>query len=181
MKKSEIIDRLRQSRRALLAAVQDIPEEALVRARQVDGGSVKDLLAHLAAWDEEGIRVLQAFALPGEARFSYTIAQENDFGAWNAEQTVRHKGLSLADVRREMDMARRDLIQVVDSLTEPVLNRAKRTPWQTNQSAYGVLEDLVAHELEHTADLQSWRKKMDRWKRARARLSAKRKTKPSAE
>lgn len=155
----------------------ELKEEDLARSKSINQGSVQDLLGHLAAWDEEILRVIQAFAMQDNPKFLYEISGKDDYAAWNAEQRTRRAGQTLEQVRHELELARKDLIQVVDGLTDPVLRRERTTPWKTTASGYTLLIEQMDHDKEHTEQVAAWLKKMARWKRARAKLSEKRKTK----
>ncbi len=177
MKKSELVDRLRRSRNALLGTLIGLSEEDLLKPKAVNNWSVKDLLAHLASWDAETVRVLQAFAMQDEPRFAYSISPHNDFATWNAEQIALRQNDTLEQSLRELDTARSDLMQVLDGMAEPVMRRAKKTSWGRVASSYDLVVNQIEHDEEHIKDIESFRKKMERWQRARVKAADKRKKK----
>lgn len=54
--REQAIRRMTRSRDATLRFLAGVPEAELVRSRTQGGWSVKDILAHIAAWEEEAIR-----------------------------------------------------------------------------------------------------------------------------
>lgn len=174
MKRDEAVNKLRGARKELLESLHGVPEEDKVRPNAVEKWSIKDLLAHIASWDEEVLRVIQAFAMQAEPRYSYVISERNDFSAWNSEQVEQRKERTPEQIEAEFRNSRRDLIQVVEGLTDQVLMRPKMTPWGKVRSGFDLLNEMVEHDAEHTKDVRSWRKKRERWARARQKYVSKR-------
>lgn len=69
MKRDEAVNKLRAARKELLESLQGASEEEKMRPNAVEKWSIKDLLAHIASWDEEILRVIQAFAMQAEPHF----------------------------------------------------------------------------------------------------------------
>jgi uncharacterized protein (TIGR03083 family) len=174
MKRDEAVNKLRAARKNLLESLQGVSEEDKLRPNAVEKWSIKDLLAHVASWDEEVLRVIQAFAMQPEPHFSYSISERSDFAAWNADQIDLRKERSLEQVQTEFRNARRDLIQVVEGLTDQVLMRPKMTSWGKVRTGFELLDEMVQHDAAHTKDIRSWRKKRERWARARLKYVSKR-------
>jgi uncharacterized protein (TIGR03083 family) len=174
MKRDEAVNKLRTARKDLLDSLQGLTEEDKLRPNAVEKWSIKDLLAHIASWDEEVLRVIQAFAMQPEPHFSYSISERNDFAAWNGDQIELRNERTLDQVQTEFRNARRDLIQVVEGLTDQVLMRPKMTSWGKIRTGFELLDEMVQHDVEHTKDVRSWRKKRERWARARQKYVSKR-------
>jgi uncharacterized damage-inducible protein DinB len=177
MKKTELVDRLRRTRYTLLDALKGLNEEDMLKPNAVNKWSLKDLLAHLASWDAEVVRVMQAFAMQDEPKFAYSISAHNDFATWNAEQIALRAPMTLAQTLRDIDTARSDLMQTLDGMTDPVMRRTKKTPWGRVASSYDLIITQIEHDEEHLKHILSFHKKMERWKRARALAASRRKKK----
>lgn len=177
MKRDEAIQQLRGARKEFQDTISGLTEEDFVRAKAIDQWTLKDLLANIAAWDEELVRVLQTFTMPGESQYTYTISDRNNFAVWNEEQVVARRALALDRVMSEFEIARRDLIQVVEGLTDPVLNRTRMTSWGKPASGFDLVLMQVAQDHARAEQVRSYRKKIERWARARQKLTEKRKTK----
>ncbi len=174
MKRDEAVSKMRAARKDMLEALSGLGEEDLLRPNAVGKWSVKDLLAHIASWDEEVLRVIQAFAMQAEPQFSYSVSDRNDFAVWNAEEVEHRRHHTLDQTRTEFENARRDLIQVVEGLTDQVLMRPKMTSWSKVRSGLELLEEITQHDLDHAKEVRSWRKKRERWARARQKYVSKR-------
>lgn len=177
MKRDEAIQELRAARKELLETFGDFTEEDYLRPNAIGKWSCKDLLAHVAAWDEEMVRVLQTFPMPGESLYTYSISDRNNFAAWNEEQVALRRNQTMSQAIAEFEGARRDLIQVIEGLTDAVLNRSRKTSWEKHATGFDLTMAQVARDRDSAAQVKSYRKKMERWARARKNLSAKRKTK----
>lgn len=180
MKRDEAILELRAARRELQEVLRGLADEDFVRPKAVDKWTVKDVLAHIAAWDEELVRVLQAFSMQAEPVYSYTISDRHDFAAWNEEQVAQRRARPLSEILAEFEHARRDLIQVIEGLTDPVLSRKKITSWGKMATGFELIAIQADHDREHAAQIRSFRKKIERWARARQKLSAKRRSAKSS-
>lgn len=177
MKRDEAIQQLRAARKEFSETIQGLTEEDFLRARAINKWTLKDLMAHIASWDEEIVRVLQTFTLSGESQYTYTISDLDGFSRWNDEQVAMRTALSANDAISEFESARRDLIQVVEGLTDPVLNRSRMTSWGKPETGFELILGQAEHDREHADQVRSYRKKIERWARARQKLTEKRKTK----
>lgn len=177
MKRDEAIQQLRAARKEFSETIQGLTEEDFLRARAIEKWTLKDLIAHIASWDEEIVRVLQTFTLSGESQYTYTISDRNDFAQWNEEQVALRAALSASGSIAEFESARRDLIQVVEGLTDPVLNRSRMTSWGKQETGFELILTQAEHDREHADQVRSYRKKIERWARARQKLTEKRKIK----
>jgi uncharacterized protein (TIGR03083 family) len=177
MKRDDAIHELRAARKELQESLAGMGEEDYLRSNAIDKWTVKDLVAHVASWDEEVVRVLQAFSMQSQPVFTYLISSSKDFGAWNEDQIAQRREHTVPQVVSEFEKARRDLIQVIEGLTDPVLGRAKMTSWGEPQTGFDLIAMQAEHDREHTRQVMSYRKKIERWARARQKLSEKRKTK----
>ena len=177
MKRDEAIQQLRAARKELSDTITGLTEEDLLRPKAIDKWTLKDLIAHIASWDEEMVRVLQTFTMPGDSQYTYTISERSGFATWNEEQTSARRERTVNQIMGEFEIARRDLIQVVEGLTDPVLNRLRMTSWGKPATGFELISTQVEHYREHAEQIRSHRKKIDRWARARMKLTEKRKLK----
>ncbi len=176
MKRDAAIHALRTGRRDLQDALADLTEEDYARPNAAGKWSLQDVLAYIAAWDEEIVRVLQTFHL-SESIYTYVISDRNDFAAWNEEQVTRRRVQTPAQTLSEFEGARRDLIQVVEGLTDAVLNRSRMTAWGKAATGFELLALQAERDHANAQVARRYRKKRERWARARKNLNAKRQAK----
>jgi len=140
-----------QSRREMLAFVARLPQEEVVRPRMFDRWSVKDVLAHLLAGDEETLHRFRLIAggRGDRIRWFDSMAYADRF---NARAVARFRRVGLRVLLRRMARVRADLVRAFRRLPAASL----RDP----SHAYTVVSWLPApgwsHEREHFAEIRAW-------------------------
>ena len=142
---------MRASRRETLTFIRRLPREAIMEPRTQDRWSVKDVLGHLMACDEETVRRFRHIAAghPERIKWFESMAYANRF---NARTVAGARRLGLPTVLRRMARARGHLLTLMRRLLPSVL----RDP----SHAYPITEWLPApgwsHEREHVAEIKAW-------------------------
>jgi len=108
--KRELLDDLAAGRTELLSAIEGLSEEQMICPGVVGEWSVRDTLAHIAAWDKETRTVIQAFVTQEDPVFDYKISGQRGFARWNAREVEKRRDLSGAQILAEMEEARQDLV-----------------------------------------------------------------------
>jgi uncharacterized damage-inducible protein DinB len=155
--KLQLLDDLEAARTELLSASEGLNEEEMVHPGVVGEWSVKDTLAHIAAWDEETRAVIHAFVTQENPVFDYKISGKRGFAKWNAQQVEKRRDLSVAQILAELEEARRELVELVQVLTEEQLNRRAVPPWRYPTTARRNLEIQAQHDREHAEQIIVWR------------------------
>jgi uncharacterized damage-inducible protein DinB len=153
--------RLAATRAATLRFVGRLPEREILRPRTQDRWSVKDVLGHLLACDEETVRRLRLIER-GQGQRIHWFESMADADRFNARTVARARRLGLRSVLRRMARVRADLIARLQSLPLASL----RDP----SHAYPMVEWLPeagwTHEQDHLREIRTW------WRSARrVRLS----------
>jgi len=142
---------LKASRRETLALLKRLPEDAILRPRTQDQWSVKDVLGHLLACDEETVRRFSLIAR-GRADRIHWFESMADADRFNARTVARLRRVSLRAILGRMQRARADLIRRFQRLPAASL----RDP----SHAYPVTEWLPApgwsHERDHASEIKAW-------------------------
>ena len=142
---------LKASRRETLALLKRLPEEAILRPRTQDQWSVKDVLGHLLACDEETVRRFSLIARGRGGRIHWFESMA-DADRFNARTVARLRRVSLRAILGRMQRARADLIRRFQRLPAASL----RDP----SHAYPVTEWLPApgwsHERDHAGEIKAW-------------------------
>jgi uncharacterized protein (TIGR03083 family) len=153
LRRAVLIARFRADMARLLAAVSRIPEE---RRGQVscNGWTVKEILAHIAAWDREVARGLDEL-LAGR-RPTFVSYREDEFNAQTAQAS---RGRSLADVRAEVQDAHEQLISRVEGLTDEQWQQPSPYQWSdqapmTIASLFGYTYKGQTHYAGHAAEIE---------------------------
>lgn len=146
--------RLAESRRALRQAIEGLSEEEMTQA-QVEGvWTVKDILGHIASWEEVFLEPLRRYA---RGRPFETDVIE-DYLAWNDRHAARKREMPLAAILEELTVIRRELVGVAGRLPAEQQVQAVPYPWGGEGTVAEALDGLGEHELEHVGYIQGWRR-----------------------
>ena len=147
----DAVRRLVASRRETLAVLARLPEAEILKSRTQDRWSVKDVLGHLLACDEETVRRFALIARGHGDRIHWfeSMAYADRF---NARTVARLRRLGLRALLRRMQRTRADLVRRFQRLPAASL----RDP----AHAYPVTEWLPApgwsHERDHAGEIKAW-------------------------
>jgi uncharacterized damage-inducible protein DinB len=130
--------------RAQLVAAIDGLSDAAMGEPSLDGWSVKNHLAHLAAWDELRASDVARISAGHESAWRMNDEQSD---AYSALAHHLRGGLSVAQLRWELDMSRSRLIQAIRGAT----------PRGLDGSLYGEAGLWSDHEAEHAGWIARWR------------------------
>jgi hypothetical protein len=147
----DAIRRLKASRQETLALVKRLPEPEIVRPRTLDEWSVKDVLGHLLACDEETVHRLSLIGRGRGDRIRWFESMA-DADRFNARTVARLRRVTLRAILGRMRRARADLIRRFQRLPAASLHDPSH--------AYPVTEWLPApgwsHERDHAAEIKAW-------------------------
>src|SRR5579884_1468349 len=111
---------LEQERADFLAALRGASVETLDRKSVVGAWSVKNVMAHLAAWELVVVQVLSERLETGKTpEVMATISADQD--AWNALQVDEVEELTVDDQLTEFEWIRTVLLQYLSSLDDATL------------------------------------------------------------
>lgn len=132
----------------LWAITQGLDEKDWLVPGAAGAWNLKDVLAHVTAWQEEALKVLPELArqiVAGtEGPFDY------DIEAWNAAQYEARRDLSVREVREQSLAVRGQLLAMLGRLPAEWLAGHKGIREWAMYSTY-------AHYGEHLPDLRAWR------------------------
>lgn len=152
--KREILHELEEARADLLASIEGLSPDAMRRPGAVGIWSVKDTLAHVAAWEAELVTALNQVEngqVPG-------IVDIEDIDAWNEEQYRLNVRRSLDAIRDDLTGVHRMLLRMLGDMDEKTLTDNRQFRWMEGEPlAYLVEENATLHEQEHAGDIRRWR------------------------
>jgi hypothetical protein len=149
----EAIDQLSRTRADLLAAIDGLDEAALDRKGALGEWSIKNMLAHIAAWEAWVVQALPARLANGTT--SPDLAQRAaDEDASNAEEVAEREELTPDEQLMELERTRAELLTLARGLDTATL--ARRQPWDTWPGTLPeyLLAALRDHEAEHLEALR---------------------------
>jgi hypothetical protein len=145
---AKLLKRLDTAWAAFIESYAGVPDSRLVEPGVMDNWSVKDILAHVTTWEEEALKHLPLIVEGGRPpRYSM---EYGGIDAFNAQMTEQKRGLSLADVRRQLDETHRRLVDFIRSAPEDQLARETRFRRRLRLDTYG-------HYPKHAEAIREWR------------------------
>ncbi len=157
MTRTEILQALERDRASLHAALAGLTDKDLETRAAVGGWTVKDVLGHIAMWQQVAVQFIADYRADGLPK-SLGLADDAAVDAYNERGAALRRDWSLARVRVELDAAQRNLVAAIESLTDQDLQRPLPPPWGPETT----LEKLIAinsytHEPDHVAQISKLR------------------------
>lgn len=149
--KDHLVKELERARNDLLASYQGLSDEQMTRAGAVGEWSVKDVLTHVASWEEVALPDLARLARRDTPILASIDLYSANFDGFNALIMSLRRALPLDQVLRELDIVRADFMAAVSRLPDPVLAEG--------QFGRMLVQITAVHDREHAEDIRQWRKK----------------------
>jgi hypothetical protein len=156
--RDEMLRALRQTRAGLLETIDGIPEDVIVTQPVTGSWTIKDLLGHMAMWQQVGLAFITDYRASGTPQ---SLGLENDAAvdAYNRRGADLRRDWSLARVRVELEDAQRNLLSAVETLSDDDLHKQLPAPWHSATT----LEHLIAinsyeHDPEHLEQIKQWKR-----------------------
>lgn len=151
---TQLVAALDEQRTALMSLLAGQPADALDRKGALGEWSIKNVLAHLAAWELTMVQALDERLIAGkEPEVLATIAANPD--EWNAAEVAEGEYLSPEDQLAEFEWTHGVLVQYLRALDEATL--AKTSPWPgwDGTVAEYIRSAIADHEREHVAQIRT--------------------------
>ena len=153
MTKEEMLARLAESRQALHQAIENLSEEEMTQV-QVEGiWTIKDVLGHIASWEETCLEPLRRYADGGP----FEVEVIEDYMAWNDEQVAHKRDIPLDTILDELATIRQGLVEAASRLSTEQWGQRVPFSWGGEGTMAKVLDVFYRHELEHVRSIQQWR------------------------
>ena len=151
---TDALAELGRTRAELLAAIGGLDEAALDREGLIGDWSIKNVLAHIAAWEAWVVQALPARMASGATPEDFRQrAQDED--RFNAEEVAEREELTLDEQLMELERTRAELLAYLGGLDAATLERTH--PWDTWAGTLPeyLLAALRDHEAEHAEALRA--------------------------
>jgi hypothetical protein len=116
--------------------------------------TVKELLAHLAGWDDATIVALQAHS-QGETTPQLAL---RGIDAYNVQTVGERAGLGYEQIVLEWELVREQLVAILQKLPLEQLSDRIVSPWGPMLSVEELICIMIEHEEEHADVLEERRK-----------------------
>lgn len=146
--REQVYSQLEEARQELLAAIDGLKPEQMT-VPMLEDWSVKDVLAHVASWEEFALPDLRRAAkghIPALASF-----REAEVDDWNRALMSLRRNFPLDQVMSELKEYREATIAALDALPDERLAQG--------QFARIMADITVQHDRDHAQDIAKWREK----------------------
>jgi len=149
MDQGHLLTRLEKAWREFLESHAGLSDLQMIKPGVTGNWSVRDILVHVTTWEQEALKHLPTILKGGKPeRYSVTHGGIN---AFNRIMTEQKKGLTLAEVRRELEHTHRRLIRFIESVPEEQFRT--ETPFR-----HRLRLDTYSHYPKHAEAIRRWRK-----------------------
>ncbi len=167
--RAEAVAILREGQAKLEELVSGLPNEELEKPGTVGGGwSAKDLIGHIATWEEVALGALEEFRrgeipFPERPEGPFAPPGTASVDAFNARTIEEKRRLSLDEVRARAQAVHRDLVAAIESLSDeewkakafyPTPNNRRRHLHTLLGSVLGAPKGPFRHAFAHMPDLE---------------------------
>ena len=161
MRKAEFLATMVAERERWTELLGRIDARRMILPRAVGDWSVKDVIAHVTAY-ERGLVDWLAAALDGKA-LTFPDLDHPELDHRNAVIFCRNRARSLQDITSESELVFRRLFELVDGLYEDQLADPDETAWfvvprwHTNRALWEcIADDSYRHHYQHIPGIQRW-------------------------
>ena len=151
MSKREFLERMREARADLNEAISGLTEDQIASDIIAGEWTVKDIVAHLAAWQVEALRSVEA-AERGEG--SGPMINES-VDEWNARRVEERRRLPLVDVMQEFNESHDELLAALERWPEDTVPLGP-AGWDEDCRLWWLTE----HDREHLDAIQAYRRRL---------------------
>lgn len=153
IKKQDLIAKIIQTRGELEDLIQSIPEEKMEQPL-TEGWSVKDILSHIIAWENNMVGWV-GLTLAGGAPENFPDSNQK-VDALNEFQFQRDKGKALKEVLEEFPVSYKQALNTAQGLSEEFLNEVNSIDWRQGIPIwYLVASNTYWHYEDHFETLRS--------------------------
>jgi len=162
--KIALIERMREGREVWDSLISQVPDSAITEPALPGGWSVKDLMAHVAAyenWTAAQIRAANERREPTNLELYGVEDVPEDPEGWdldrvNAAIYDRYAAVSLAEVRTFAEHAFADLVAAVEAVPNPDLVAPDAQSWTGGETLLELVpRQSYAHYEHHLDDLRA--------------------------
>ena len=145
--KMQFVKRLTRAHEEVRALLPDID----IHMEIYPGWTIKEMLAHLAGWDDAMILALRAY-IAGDTP---PTPANRGIDAYNAQTVAERSNLNYDQIVREWEWVREQLIPILYQIKEEELETIIVAPWGPSMTITQMLNIIIHHEEEHAEVIQA--------------------------
>jgi len=155
-------DILKYGQLTVLQTIDGFPETAWERAGACGIWSVKDIIAHLASYEQVLVDILTTFTGGGSTPVLNSYIELG--GQFNDIEVSRRQAKTIQDVLAEFNDTHTQVMSLIVTIPAEALRQTGTLPWYGMNYA---LDDVLVymyygHKREHSAQIAAFRDRLDR-------------------
>lgn len=157
MSKAKLLAEIQAERQSLEAVLAELSEDQMLVTGVIDDWTVKDLLAHIAVWEQRMVSWV-AQAVRGEAPEMLPPGMTwDDLDEWNEETYQKHRHRALEEVLTDFRQSYSRALQAAQGIEEQDLIDADRYPWREGRPLWVMVAANTSwHYKEHEESIRAW-------------------------
>lgn len=159
MTKQELLEAIQIEWQSLLSTLEPLSETQMLETGVEEGWDVKDILAHLTAWESRMVIWIDV-SLKGDVPDRPAPGEPwDDIDRINQQIYVQNKDVPISEVLEKFHHTHTNANQKVASLTEQDLFDPGRFAWRKGDPLWHMVADNTSwHYKEHNESIQKWLK-----------------------
>ena len=158
--KAELLKGIRDERKRLENALKGLADAEMTKAEAVGAWSVKDILAHIAAWEKSFLKWYET-GLRGEKQVMPDWKKPGIIDAINRQIYQRSRKRALKEVLAEFRASYRLILKTVEDIPEDAIFVPAKYDWLGKATlADYIFINTTEHYMEHLAMIDAIRKKL---------------------
>ena len=154
--KSELLEQIQAGRAAWEALLAQVEPERLTEPGVEGDWSLKDVIAHIAFYEQRAGNRLRAVAR-GTTPASHPVIKNLDTDDANAWIYDQNENRPLAEVQAEEQAAYRQLLEALEPISDADLFTTGRFAWLESDALWETIPgNSYGHYEEHIPPLQAW-------------------------
>jgi hypothetical protein len=156
MNKAQLLDEMNTGYAAFENMLAPLDEKEMNTSGVNGDWSIKDILAHLAAWQRYLVIRLQA-AARNEEPAVHGLVDDEDTDKMNAHFYEENKSRPLAEVLADFHTTYRQVVEAVQALSNEDLFEPQRFSWMKGNALWELVPgNTYEHYQEHIGSIQEW-------------------------
>jgi hypothetical protein len=155
--KTELLHEMQSGYTAFEALVASLSAEQLTAPGVNGEWSIKDILAHIAAWQARAAHTLEAVSRNEKPWDEQSVTTEEDMHLFNAKTFAANQALPLDQIWSDFRASYERLLAATEALSEADLFEPLRFAWMDGNPLRRIVEDnTFGHYPEHIVMIEDW-------------------------
>jgi hypothetical protein len=155
MTRATLLEKLRAEHEAFEAVLVPLSGMQMTTPGVTDQWSIKDVLAHVTAWERYVLDRLQAALHGTEPTFIVDAVTDEETGQANAQFCEEARPLPLGEVLATFRSTHQQMLDTAAALSDADLATLGRFPWLGEQTLWEAAR-VDPHAEEHRIAIQEW-------------------------